>query len=265
VIAEAPAAAGALTPGPGPDLARCSPVAGGAPTKGTLNEDPFNVCAEEQALHECTVGAEVRRLWSELEMVRSFGGRVIPGTPDGMFESWDGSLTCVQVVRVPIVASMTAGEVQRVLTDTILTKVVKSQQWLRYSHVSPHEFIIFCWLPHRIPEEAAELGRDLMRWVQERDARFSLRLRLPSDTSALFPALFAHNHEVAKKRCVVESDVSTFTPGEDTEEEEDGGGLEWDITWGWSEESMCQEQPAPREEAPWPLTPEPGGPPCDTT
>jgi hypothetical protein len=225
-----------------------------------LNEDPFNVCAEEQALHECTVGAEVRRLWSELEMVRSFGGRVIPGTPDGMFESWDGSLTCVQVVRVPIVASMTIGEVQRVLTDTILTKVVKSQQWLRCSHVFPQEFIIFCWLPHEVPEGAAGVARDLMRWVQERDARFSLRLRLPSDTSALFPALFAHNHEFAKKHCIAESDVSTFTPGEDTEEEDDGDGIEWDITWGWSEEPVCQEQPTPREEAPWPLIPEPGGP-----
>mmetsp|Transcript_78272 Transcript_78272/g.211767 ORF Transcript_78272/g.211767 Transcript_78272/m.211767 type:complete len:826 (-) Transcript_78272:345-2822(-) len=156
-------------------------------------------------------------------MVRSFGGRIIPGTPDGMFESWDGSLTCVQVVRVPVVASMAVGDVQRVLTDTILTKVVKSQQWLRYSHVSPLEFIIFCWLPHSIPEEATERGRELMRWVQERDARFSLRLRLPSDTSALFPALFAHNHEVARRRCAVESDVSTFTPGEESEEEEEAG------------------------------------------
>mmetsp|Transcript_48655 Transcript_48655/g.126265 ORF Transcript_48655/g.126265 Transcript_48655/m.126265 type:complete len:196 (+) Transcript_48655:374-961(+) len=189
-------------------------------------------------------------------MVRSFGGRIIPGTPDGMFESWDGSLTCVQVVRVPVVASMAVGDVQRVLTDTILTKVVKSQQWLRYSHVSPLEFIIFCWLPHSIPEEATERGRELMRWVQERDARFSLRLRLPSDTSALFPALFAHNHEVARRRCAVESDVSTFTPGEESEEEEDGGGLDWDITWGWSEEPARPEPPA----APPAEPPGPGGP-----
>jgi len=215
------------------------------------------VRAEEQALHECTVGAEVRRLWSELEMVRSFGGHVIPGTPDGMFESWDGSLTCVQVVRVPIVASMTVGEVQRALTGTILTKVVKSQQWLRCSHVSPQEFIIFCWLPHKVPEAAAELGSDLMRWVQGRDARFSLRLRLPSDTSALFPALFAQNHESAERRDVSSSDVSTFTAGQDSEAEEDGDGLEWDITWGWGEEL---DWPTSREEAPWPVTPRPGGP-----
>jgi len=224
---------------------------------GTLNEDPFNVCAEEQALLECTAGVEVRRVWSELEMVRSFGGQVIPGTPDGMFESWDGFLTCVQVVRVPIVASMTAGEVQRVLADTILTKVVKSQHWLRCSHVSPQEFIIFCWLPHKVAEEAAERSRDLMRWVRGRDARFSLRLRRPSDTSALFPALFAQNHESAERRDVSISDVSTFTAGQDSEAEEDGDGLEWDITWGWGEEL---DWPTSREEAPWPLTPEPGGP-----
>jgi len=235
-----------------------APCAWKTPQKGTLNEDPFNVYAEEQALLECTAGVEVRRVWSELEMVRSFGGQVIPGTPDGMFERWDGSLTCVQVVRVPIVAGMAPGEVQRALTDTILTKVVKSQHWLRCSHVSPQEFIIFCWLPHKIAEDATECGRALMRWVQGRDARFSLRLRLPSDTSALFPALFAHNHESAERRGVSISDVSTFTASRDSEEEEeDGDGPEWDITWGWAEEL---DWPTSREEAPWPGIPMPGGP-----
>lgn len=221
----------------------CTPfLDDGAAARGTLNEDPFNVRAEEQALQECTAGAEVRRVWSELEMVRSFGGHVIPGTPDGMFERWDGSLTCVQVVRVPIVVSMSAGEAAEVLAGTILTKVVKSQQWLRNSHVSPEEFIIFCWLPHPISEETAQHGRDLIEWVQQRDARFSLRLRLPSDTSALFPALFAHNHESARKRCFAECDVSTFAGYLDSEEEEESDGCEWDITWGWADDFGLQEE-----------------------
>ena len=53
---------------------------------------------------DCCLGLEIRRTWSEQELVRSFGGRMPPGTPDGMFETWDGTLTCVQVVRVPLVS-----------------------------------------------------------------------------------------------------------------------------------------------------------------
>jgi len=229
-----------------------------------LNEDPFNVRAEEQALQECTAGAEVRRVWSELEMVRSFGGHVIPGTPDGMFERWDGSLTCVQVVRVPIVACMSEGEAAEVLASTILTKVVKSQQWLRCSHVSPEEFIIFCWLPRPISEDTALCGRDLMEWVRRRDARFSLRLRLPSDTSALFPALFAHNHESARKRSFGECDVSTFAGYLDSEEEEESDGCEWDITWGWADDlESCEESAeAPVQGCTWDRDEEPGPQEC---
>lgn len=240
---------------------------------GTLNADPFNARAEEQALQECTAGVDVRRVWSELEMVRSFGGHIIPGTPDGMFENWDGALTCVQVVRVPIVSSMSVSETQQVLAHTILTKVVKSQNWLRCSHVSPEEFVIFCWLPHEIPEDVAQYGRSLMQWVKERDDRFYLRLRLPGDTSALFPALFAHNHEFARKCGFSESDVSTFNGYEESDGESEC--CAWDITWGWDGElawsgecprTPCDDgrgSPQPlsvaSDDPAWPLSLEPGG------
>ena len=47
---------------------------------------------------------------------------------DGLrFESWDGRLTCVQVVRVPLVREADASAMQHTLTQTILSKVVKSQ------------------------------------------------------------------------------------------------------------------------------------------
>jgi len=64
---------------------------------------------------DCTQGVEVRRTWSEREMVRSFGGQISPGTPDGMFESWDGTLTCVQVVRVPLTTELSLEGVQETL------------------------------------------------------------------------------------------------------------------------------------------------------
>merc|ERR1719174_1569824 len=145
---------------------------------------------------ECTQGVEIRRMWSEQEMVCTFGGQMFPGTPDGMFESWDGALTCVQVVRVPLVLGMSAGIAWDTLAQTLLTKVVKSQLWLRGSRIDPDSFVIFCWLPYAIPEHVVEDAQALIQRVRALDARFSLRLRTPSDTSAVFPALFGLNQEL---------------------------------------------------------------------
>merc|ERR1712224_841393 len=133
-------------------------------------------CAEETALQECTRGMDVRRTWSEKEMLRTFGSQHIPGTPDGMFEYWDGSITCVQVVRVPLVLDMSLGAMNETLSQTVLSKVVKSQRWLRVSPFVPGEFIIFGWLPFEIPEEVARHADSLMKRVQRLDSRFSLRL-----------------------------------------------------------------------------------------
>lgn len=202
----------------------------------TLNSDPYNMRAEELALMDCTIGVEVRRTWSEKQMVCSFDGCIFPGTPDGMFEDWDAALTCVQVVRVPLVNASSLTTMQETLATTILTKVVKSQQWLRASHVAPNEFIIFCWLPFPIPESVAEFADGAMKHVQLLDHRFSLRLRVPAHADSLFPALFACNQDaVAKKaRSIAWSDVATYT-GSDVESDDDDE-CTWDITWGWDED-----------------------------
>lgn len=182
---------------------------------------------------ECTRGVEVRRSWSETQMVCSFGGQHFPGTPDGMFEDWEGELTCVQVVRVPILWDMHANSIQDTLSQTILTKVVKSQQWLRATHMAPSDFVIFCWLPFPITDEAADEAHDLMLRVQKLDPRFSLRLRVPAEPGALFPALFASVSGRGWGRSVFESDVSTFT-GESFSDDEEEESM-WDITWAWDQ------------------------------
>merc|ERR1711920_1026433 len=99
-------------------------------------------------------GLDVARVWTEEEMVSSFGGRsssgkpsgrIVPGTPDGMFEEKNGRLTCVQVVRVPIKASMTPEEQENIIYNTVLVKIIKSQQWMLATGIMPDEFNIFCW------------------------------------------------------------------------------------------------------------------------
>eukprot|EP00928_Gymnodinium_smaydae_P027835 TRINITY_DN21398_c0_g4_i1.p1 TRINITY_DN21398_c0_g4~~TRINITY_DN21398_c0_g4_i1.p1 ORF type:complete len:338 (-),score=39.29 TRINITY_DN21398_c0_g4_i1:81-1094(-) len=234
--------AGLATPDPHPCESRG--FLGNAATRSSqaavesLNSDPYNLRAEELALKDCTLGQEVRRTWSEKEMVCSFDGRLFPGTPDGMYESWDGALTCVQVVRVPLLSELTPQEVQTTLAQTVLTKVVKSQAWLRASHVVPNDFIIFCWLPFPIPDEATAHAEALMCQVQELDPRFSLRLRVPNEGDALFPARFACNHDVETQRLrgASWSDVATYTgTNEDTLDDSDDECL-WDITWAWGDD-----------------------------
>jgi len=203
----------------------------------SLNTDPYNLRSEELALAECCRGMEIRRVWSEIEMVRSFGGNIFPGTPDGMFECWDGTLTCVQVVRVPLVSGMNSAQMQDALVYTVLTKVVKSQHWLRATNVVPCDFIIFCWLPFTVPREVAQLTECLMDRVQVLDPRFSLRLRVPAEAGALFPALFAYTNPCRKSqsssrcRTISESEVTAFTSLDDCSDDE--ALFDFDITWEW--------------------------------
>eukprot|EP00933_Yihiella_yeosuensis_P082205 TRINITY_DN95997_c0_g1_i1.p1 TRINITY_DN95997_c0_g1~~TRINITY_DN95997_c0_g1_i1.p1 ORF type:complete len:307 (+),score=43.73 TRINITY_DN95997_c0_g1_i1:193-1113(+) len=202
----------------------------------SLNSDPFNIRAEELALQECTMGVEVRRMWTEQEMVRSFGGHITPGTPDGMFESWDGDLTCVQVVRVPLTVSDDVSVMQTILVDTLLTKVVKSQSWLRLSHTTPQEFIIFCWLPYSVPATVTDHVKIVMDRVQKLDHRFSLRLHTPAEPSLIFPSLFARNYESSRSsrsRSYTECDVATYQGSEQSDDDDEEEYFSWDITWGW--------------------------------
>mmetsp|Transcript_41191 Transcript_41191/g.76586 ORF Transcript_41191/g.76586 Transcript_41191/m.76586 type:complete len:289 (+) Transcript_41191:253-1119(+) len=219
-------------------IANRAPAAAQVPEAGgclSLNMDPFNLRAEELAMQDCCLGMDVRRTWAEQELVRSFGGRMSPGTPDGMFETWDGRLTCVQVVRVPLVRDADTQAMTRTLTQTILTKVVKSQMWLRFAHVLPDDFIIFCWLPYCIPDDVTQEVEELMSKVRALDPRFSTRLRLPAEPTAIFPALFASNYEERMRlraRSLSETDVSSFVEG-DLQQEDEDEVCEWDITWEW--------------------------------
>lgn len=205
----------------------------------SLNTNPFNTRAEELALLDCTVGVEVRRVWTEQEMVRSFGGQMSPGTPDGMFESWDGELTCVQVVRVPLVKKSDVLTMQDTVAQTILTKVIKSQSWLRFTQAMPSNFVIFCWLPHCVPQEVSEHAEFLMERIRVLDRRFSLRLRTPAEPGAIFPAGFATNHDarVKSRSCsFTESDISSLQDCLFDQEEDDD--VHWDITWFWDAELL---------------------------
>lgn len=187
-------------------------------------------------MEDCCLGLEIRRTWSEQELVRSFGGRMPPGTPDGMFETWDGTLTCVQVVRVPLVSGADDTSLQHTLTQTILSKIVKSQTWLRFSSVSPHEFIIFCWLPFAVEDSVRSHVETLISRVRLLDHRFSARLRLPAEPGMIFPALFACNYDFlsARSRSLSESDISTFVDCEGGDGDEDEI-CQWDLTWDWAE------------------------------
>lgn len=230
--------------GPGPDFPALVTKSGhsGAGKQGSLNSDPFNVRAEEMALDDCIGGREVRRLWSEEELVRCFDGRLIPGTPDGMFEIWDpggcgeGDLYCVQVVRVPLLPCMSVADQSHALAQTIIAKVVKSQHWLRATQVTPQEFIIFGWLPFAVSGEVLRHGQELIERVQKVDSRFTLKLRTPAEASELFPSLFACC-SVRKSPSFSESDISSEESLYDGPFDDDEP-LEWDITWDWTGDSV---------------------------
>jgi len=163
---------------------------------------------------------------------------MLPGTPDGMFECWDGALTCVQVVRVPLVAEMSLREAEDALLQTVLTKVVKSQAWLSATSVMPAEFVIFCWLPFQIDPVLVEFIEENMEHIRACDPRFSLRLRVPADAGALFPALFACNYSVMAQRSRSHSwsEVATFTGSSQGNSDDEDSCAAWDITWAWDED-----------------------------
>lgn len=171
-------------------------------------------------------GVDVRRTWCERHVVCMFGKRALPGTPDGMFEDWQGSLTCVQVVRVPFVQGSGHAAHARVLYETVLSKILKSQCWMRSSHTIPQDFIIFCWIPDTtggLPEFCAEPAETLVSRVRSEGWPFSLRLMVPSEPGELFPAKFACGERPIR---VSESDLSTFDPSDFCSDDEPP---DWDI------------------------------------
>lgn len=210
---------------------------------GGLNNDPMTLRSEELALEECMRGIDVRRTWSEKELVHSFGGGICPGTPDGMFEDWSSALTCVQVVRVPLHDNMTPEEVEDTMYSTVLTKVVKSQNWMKSTQILPTNFVIFCWLPRSAAgcyanacgESCGARVEALTEQLRKEGWPFYVKLCVPADPGELFPAMFAFQYSGragrasdlrARKSCISEANLSTFDP---TDFESENELVEWDI------------------------------------
>jgi hypothetical protein len=167
-----------------------------------LNEDPFNVRAEDLAVEECRKGFIVEKLFNETDMLVESCGCLIPGTPDGGFEDSSGALTLVQVVRVPLLPEMDADTVGDVLYSTVLAKIVKSQQWMQATSTLPREFIIFCWLPPVGAYEACMEQTDALLWteallwnVRAGGWPFTLRIMVPPDPGRIFPNNFGLNSD----------------------------------------------------------------------
>lgn len=152
-------------------------------TQSTLNPNSATVLSEALALEECIDEAcsygdrQVARTWTEGELLRCFDdGCIVPGTPDGMFELCDGSLHCVQVVRAPLLCSMTEEEQADALAQTVIRKVVKSQIWLRATQ-SP-----VCL---SLRQELLELRKEFqLRIAREQSAREDLELELRETKAA---------------------------------------------------------------------------------
>lgn len=157
------------------------------------------------------------------------------GTPDGMFEDHSGELTCVQVVRAPIRADMTPEHATEILYETVLTKVYKSQHWMKATHILPTNFIIFCWVPPLTTGTWDKCGDTvdlLMEKLRAEGWPFYVKLMEPTMPGELFPARFACRSaaqagraaDLLRKRTstISEADLSTFDPSyfEDDDEEE---------------------------------------------
>jgi len=155
---------------------------------------------------------------------------MFPGTPDGMFEEWDGSLTCVQVVRVPLTPTMTREQQEATIYRTVLEKIIKSQQWMKSTRTLPHEFVIFCWC-QGWPETAGDMAQELIERVRRSGWPFVLKLMVPTDPGALFPVKFAYQRAgreggqysrlSGRKAKYMEEDLSTFVPDDFLSDEEE--------------------------------------------
>lgn len=202
----------------------------------TLNEDPYNVRAEELALWDCEQGFVVDKELNEVDLVATSCGSVIPGTPDGGFIDANGLLHLVQVVRVPLMEGMDADAVGDALYDTVLTKVVKSQTWMRATRTLPHEFIIFCWLPPRGAYRECLQQSDSLLWaealitnVRSGGWPFTLRVKAPEQADLLFPACFGLGSE---RRTMKKDfhDLHYFLNAEEFQElEDDEAFTDWNL------------------------------------
>lgn len=225
-----------------------APTSASASRPATLNEDPFNVRAEECALKDCQNGIDVQKELTETEMVVTSCGSLIQGTPDGGFIDSDGLLRLVQVVRVPLLEDMNADSVGDVLYDTVLAKIVKSQTWMRETRTLPHEFIIFCWLPPRGAYRECFRQSDSLLWtealvwnVQNGGWPFSLRVKTPEHADLIFPVNFGLRNEHRTAKNYFKDLYHFLNPNDFQEFDDDEELLEWYL---FDEEFQDQEETA---------------------
>jgi len=212
------------------------------------------------------------RRWSEQEMVCKFGGAMEAGTPDGMFEDTRGALTCVQVVRAPVLSGMNSEAVRQVVYMTVLGKIWKSIKWMKSARIIPNDFVIFCWVPHlcvqsstrwckasvRIARIARHVGvigvaeldcavpaKALIRRVSRSGWPFSLELAVAGEPEALFPVRFGYRHLGHKDRAsatqLSEADISAFVPEDFESDSESDGECLFDL-FAADEDVMYEEE-----------------------
>ncbi|CAE7724257.1 thrC, partial [Symbiodinium sp. CCMP2456] len=201
----------------------------------SLNEDPFNVLAEEQAVEACKMGFEVATELMETDLVFSSCGSLVKGTPDGGFVDTDGLLRLVQVVRVPLLPDMDEDEVADVLFDTVLAKVVKSQTWMKETGTLPHEFIIFCWLPPVGAYQACLTETDALLWTEALISNvraggwpFSLVVKVPEQPCNIFPRNFGLRN-FRREKADYFTELSFFLRPEDFEDADEDEVFAWDL------------------------------------
>lgn len=238
----------------------------------SLNACPFAVCSEELALQDAMQGLEIRREWSEQELVISTGCQMIPGTPDGMFEEHPvtpddpGKLTCVQVVRLPVNEHMSQQHVEQIIYDTVLAKVVKSQHWMKASQILPAHFLIFVWLPplpHGLyPTICGGRTEELLDRMRAQGWPFYWKVKVPTKPGDLFPAQFAF-HKLGKgvteprrrKAVISEADLSTFCSTDFESDKDDDDSFEYDIFASLEVEDGLADGCAEKEADPSPFDP----------
>jgi len=199
----------------------------------TLNDDPFNVQAEQLAMDLCKDGFDVVHELTETEMVVTCCGSITPGTPDGGFVDSKGLLRLVQVVRVPLLPDMDAEAVATTLHRTVLAKLVKSQAWMKQTGILPHDFIIFCWLPPVGEFEACAHQSEVSLWtealmwnVKAGGWPFSLEVRVPDDPASMFPINFGKNYHEGKN--LLDS-LCYFLKQADFETDQDDEAMQWNL------------------------------------
>lgn len=199
----------------------------------TLNEDPSNVLAEQLAMQRCMQGFDVVQEMSEVELLVTSCGHMIPGTPDGGFIDSDGLMRLIQVVRVPLLPGMDADEVADTLHDTVLTKIVKSQAWMKQTGILPHDFVIFCWLPPVGAYEVCMEQSDAMLWTEALMSNvrsggwpFSLRVETPPDPADMFPTFFAKN---SRERKSFLSGLCYHLNAADFDANDEDEAMQWDL------------------------------------